>query len=404
MNAMFNRSCEPSSLATRADRPLRIAFVITSMPVGGAETLLVNLLRSFDPTRVQPQVVCLKEPGLLGESLATEFPVHHHLLRHRWDASVLLRLRDLLRAERLDGVVTVGAGDKMFWGRLAARSLGLPIVISALHSTGWPDGVGRLNRWLTPITDAFVAVAHSHGQFLVEQERFPDAKVRVISNGIDTDRFKFSAVARADQRHQWGWTEATPVCGVVAALRPEKNLSLFLRTAALVVAQRPDARFVIVGSGEEAAALRALAEALALTPYVRFLGMRHDTPQILSGLDLFALTSDNEASPVSILEALSVQRPVVATRVGSVPETVIPDETGMLVPTGDSAAMAQAWLRILSDRTWGQRLGDQGRRRVIEHHSLRSMTAGYTTLLEDIFIAKSAAVCQRPGGALAVPH
>jgi glycosyltransferase involved in cell wall biosynthesis len=404
MNAMLHRRLEPSSLATQADRPLRIAFVITSMPVGGAETLLVNLLRSFDPTRIQPQVVCLKEPGLLGESLATEFPVHHHLLRHRWDAPVLLRLRGLLRAERLDGVVTVGAGDKMFWGRLAARSLGLPIVISALHSTGWPDGVGRLNRWLTPLTDAFVGVAHSHGQFLVEQERFPAAKVRVIPNGIDTDRFKFSADARADQRRQWGWTEATPVCGVVAALRPEKNLSLFLRTAALVVAQRPDARFVIVGSGVEAAALRALAEACALTPYVRFLGMRQDTPQVLSGLDLFALTSDNEASPVSILEAMSVQRPVVATRVGSVPETVIPDETGLLVPTGDSAGMAQAWLRILSDRTWGQRLGDQGRRRVIEHHSLRSMTAGYTTLLEDIFIRKSAAVCPRHGGALTVPH
>ena len=86
-------------------------------------------------------------------------------------------------------MVTVGAGDKMFWGRLAARRVGVPVIVSALHSTGWPDGVGRLNRLLTPITDAFIAVAASHGRFLIERTGFPADKVAVIPNGVDTQRF-----------------------------------------------------------------------------------------------------------------------------------------------------------------------------------------------------------------------
>jgi glycosyltransferase involved in cell wall biosynthesis len=388
MNAVLQ-----TSLPILGQQALNIGFVITSMPVGGAETLLINLLRSFDSVRIRPQVICLKDRGVLGEELADVFPVHSQLIRSRWDASVLWRLRHLLHQEKLSGVVTVGAGDKMFWGRLAARSLKLPVVISALHSTGWPDGVGRANRLLTPITDAFVAVAQAHGQFLVDFERFPADKVHVIPNGIDTHRFQFSAAARAAQRAAWGWNEATPVCGVVAALRPEKNLKLFLQSAGLVLRELPDTGFVIVGSGPEEAGIRETANELGITDRVRFLGMRKDTPEILAGLDLFALTSDNEASPVSILEALSVERPVVATNVGSISETVVEDQTGFLVPTGQPEPMAAAWLKVLANRELGGQLGKNGRQRVVAHHSLQSMTNGYMDLIEAIYQAKTQ---QRP--------
>ncbi|MDP1559850.1 MAG: glycosyltransferase [Pirellulaceae bacterium] len=384
MNAVLQ-----TSLPVVGQQPLNIGFVITSMPMGGAETLLVNLLRSFDSSRIRPQVICLKDKGVLGEEIAGEFPIHSQLIHNRWDAGVLLRLRTLLHREQMSGVVTVGAGDKMFWGRLAARSLKLPVIISALHSTGWPDGVGRANRLLTPITDAFVAVAHAHGQFLVEFEHFPAEKVHVVPNGIDTNRFRFSATARAEQRAAWGWNETTAVCGVVAALRPEKNLKLFLQSAALVLRDLSDSGFVIVGSGPEESGLRETAEELGIADRVRFLGMRKDTPEILSGLDLFALTSDNEASPVSILEALGVERPVVATKVGSIPETVLENQTGFLVPAGLPEPMAAAWLKVLADRELGERLGKNGRQRVVKHHSLQSMTDGYMDLIESIHNAKT---------------
>jgi len=167
-------------------RPLRVMFLVTSMPVGGAETLLAALVRQLDRRWFAPEIGCLKERGPLGEELAAELPVHHDLLAHKYDLRIWPRLVRLLRERQIDAVVTVGAGDKMFWGRLAARRVGVPVILSALHSTGWPDGVGRLNRLLTPITDGFIAVADSHGAFMIAEERFPAEKVFVIPNGVDT--------------------------------------------------------------------------------------------------------------------------------------------------------------------------------------------------------------------------
>jgi glycosyltransferase involved in cell wall biosynthesis len=313
------------------------------------------------------------------------------LIRHRWDVGVLWRLRRLFLQERLDGIVTVGAGDKMFWGRLAARACRLPVVISALHSTGWPDGVGTANRWLTPWTDAFVAVADAHGKFLHEFEGFPASKVRVIPNGVDTDRFVFSPEARRQQRLEWGWDESVPVVGVVAALRPEKNLRFFLQAASVVLSQMPEAGFVVVGAGPEESVLRDTAAQLGIAERVRFLGLRKDTPDILAGIDVFALSSDNEASPVSILEALSVQRPVVATQVGSVPETVQEGVTGRLVPPGEVTPMANAWLGLLREPEDRAAMGQRGRDRVVARHSLAAMTEGYMDLIETLFWEKQPA-------------
>ena len=137
-----------------SNRPLNVMFVITSMPVGGAETLLVNLTRRFDKSRIKPMIGCLKERGVLGDELADEIPVFEHLINHKYDVAVARRLRKLFKKQELDAVITVGAGDKMFWGRLAARGASTPVILSALHSTGWPDGVGRLNRCLLHTSDA----------------------------------------------------------------------------------------------------------------------------------------------------------------------------------------------------------------------------------------------------------
>ncbi len=229
------------TLAPLEDRgPLRVMFLITSMPVGGAETLLVNLVRRMDRERFLPSLACLKALGPLGEVLSHEIPTASNLIHHKYDPAVLVRLVRLFRRQRIDAVVTVGAGDKMFWGRLAARAAGVPVVLSALHSTGWPDVIGRLNRLrlLTRWTDAFIGVAQAHGIYLVEHEGFPAEKVRVISNGVDTQRFAPAAdVARLRQR--LGLPAAAPIAGIVAALRPEKNHALFLRAAARVAQQLP---------------------------------------------------------------------------------------------------------------------------------------------------------------------
>ena len=377
------------SMAPLADRaPLRVLFAVTSMPVGGAETLLVNLVRRLDRNRFAPQLCCLKEPGPLGTQLAREIPAHTRLLTHKFDIRVLYRLTSLVRRERIDAVITVGAGDKMFWGRLAAWLAGSPVIVSALHSTGWPDGIGRLNRILTPLTDAFVGVAERHGRYLIEKERLPAGRVHVIPNGVDERRFRRLPGSRDGLRRELNAPLDAPLCGIVAALRQEKNLQLFLRSAALIRRQLPTARFVIVGDGPERQTLEQTAAATGIHDSVHFLGARDDIPRLLSALDVFSLSSHNEANPVSILEAMSVGLPVVATRVGSVPETVRHDVTGYLVEPGDAEAAAARCLELMQDPPKARQMGSAGRREVLNRWTLDAMVAGYEDLITEIYQRK----------------
>ena len=275
------------------------------MPIGGAETLLVNLIRRLDRERFSPELRCLKELGPLGQQLSLEIPTHCGMLTNKYDLRVLPRLVSLIRDRKIDALITVGAGDKMFWGRLAARFARLPVTLSALHSTGWPDTIGRANRGLTSITDAFIAVAAEHGRYLVEQERLPPAKVRVVPNGVDVNRFRPDPSARSQVRQEFGLSADTPVCGIVAALRPEKNHASFIQAASLVRRQHPEVHFLIVGDEPQRDELVRQAAAAGLADHAHFCGSRHDVQRVLAALDIFALTSHNEANPVSILEAMS---------------------------------------------------------------------------------------------------
>jgi len=366
--------------------PLRVMFVITSMPVGGAETLLVNLLERLDPERIVGEVICLKQAGPLGEQVSARFPVHADLLKGKWDFAVLPRLGRLLRSRRADAVITVGAGDKMFWGRLAAWLAGVPVIGSALHSTGWPDGVGRLNRMLTPITDAFIGVADSHGEFMRMRERFPAERVHVIRNGVDTDRFRPADDESAPcVREELGLPADTPLVGIVAALRSEKNHTMFVDVAAAVLAKEPDAHFLIIGDGPERDRIEDRCKQRGVTDRVHLLGTRHDTPRLVAALDVFLLTSHNEASPVSILEALAAKVPVVSTQVGSISESVLQGQTGYLVEKGDVAAAAFHVADLLVDNEQNQRLGAAGRDLVLDTGSLQSMVEGYQNLIESIY-------------------
>jgi len=377
------------SSANNLDRRLRVMFLTTSMPVGGAETLLVSLVRGLDRSRFAPEIACLKERGPLGEELATEVPVYCRLLRHKFDLRILPRLWRLLRSRQIDAVVTVGAGDKMFWGRLAARLAGVPVVVSALHSTGWPDSIGRLNRLLTPLTDGFVGVADAHAEHLVEREGFPRARVHTIYNGVDTDQF-----APRDGlaiRYELGLPPFAPVVGILAALRPEKNHELFLKGAAAIQAELPDSQFLVIGDGPERDKIERLATTLCISKQVHLLGSRSDIPVLLGAIDMLALTSHNEASPVSILEALSCSVPVVSAEVGSVPETVIHGETGFLFAAGDLDGYVNAALKLLNNPSLREQMGFQGRQFVIETRSLTAMVQDYESLLTRLFDDKSTA-------------
>ncbi|MHC4401951.1 MAG: glycosyltransferase, partial [Planctomycetota bacterium] len=171
--------------------PLKVTFVHTEVVVGGAETLLVQIIRNLDRRRFTPELCCLKRLSTLGEVLAREVPTFVGLLRGKFDVFVLRRLARLFRQRKTDAVVTVGTGgDRMFWGRLAAWRAGVPVILSSLHSTGYPVKVELANRLLAPLSDGFIGCARMHADYLAEAEGCPRQKVFAIHNGVDVERFR----------------------------------------------------------------------------------------------------------------------------------------------------------------------------------------------------------------------
>ena len=219
---------------------------------------------------------------------------------------------------------------------------------------------------------------------MIENEGFPESRVHVIPNGVDTRRFQPPVDAQATRR-DLGIPLAAPVVGILAALRPEKNHELFLTAARRVTAEVPEARFVVIGDGPRRGPLEQLAEQLEIADRVHFLGNRSDVPEVLGAIDVLALTSHNEANPVSILEAMSVGTPVVATDVGSVSESVDHFVTGFLTRPGDETELAERLIELLDEPLKARAMGDRGRRVVERCWSLESMVTGYERLLDQLY-------------------
>ena len=190
---------------------------------------------------------------------------------------------------------------------------------------------------------------------------------------------------------QLGLPPDAPVVGIVAALRPEKNHALFLRAAARVRRTVSGARFLLVGDGPQRGELESLAASLDIGEVAHFLGTRSDVPELLSLIDVLALSSHIEANPVSILEAMAAEKPVVATRVGSVDKAVHDGQTGYVVAPGSEEELASRLVELLRDRFRAATFGRAGRRHVVEHASIERMVSGYEELLEEIYGRKTLA-------------
>lgn len=378
--------------------PLRIMFLTVSMAGDSAETMLADLTRRMDRDRFLPSLCCMRQLGALGEVLAAEMPIYYDLLRHPFDVGVLGRLTRLLRAQHVDALVTVGGGDTMFWGRLAARRAGLPVMLSKVGSdrVSWLNRRRALARW----TDCFITDSETHARRLRDVHGFPSNKVHIIPHGVDVVRFCPSRQGKAIRR-ELGIPSDAPLAGIVAALRPEKNHDLFFRAAERVRQSLPSAQFLIVGDGPARPRLVALRHKLGLQGALHLLGVRTDIPEILAALDVFALSSKQEGKGASILEAMATGKPVVVPRVGSLSEMVEDGRTGYVTPVGDVDSLAARMFELLANPRLARTMGEAGRVAAIERWSLERMSGDYEELIESIYTEKcrkSARHPQAPSG------
>ncbi len=368
--------------------PIGVLFVNTDLRVGGQERVLIEVLRGLDRGRVRPVVACLKEEGELGPQVrAAGVPLYANLLSHKLDLRVLPRLIGLVRRERIEVVCTIGSGDKMFWGRLAGKLGGAKGLVCEIHKT--LDAQGRrviepMNRLLTPITDAFIAVAHGAADYLEQHEGVPRRKLVVIANGVDVERF--AGAGRAEMRAELRLADDEVALVHVAVFRPEKGHTVLLRALRRVLDRGTRMRLLLVGDGPERDTIERTVAELALRDAVTLLGKRGDVERVLAAGDLVVLSSFDrvETFPMSLLEGMASGLPVVATRVGSVAEMVSEGENGFLVAPGDDAAFAEALSLLAEDPSLRLKFGKRSQERVRSEFPREKMVKERQALFEKV--------------------
>jgi glycosyltransferase involved in cell wall biosynthesis len=314
------------------------------------------------------------------------------------DVRALVGLRRLMRAWKPTIVHTHTAKAGLL-GRLAARSAGVPFVVHTYHghvlrgyfSPAKTALFRRIETRLAPLSDALVAVSDAVRRDLVDLGVADGARIRVIPLGLELAHLA-GELPRGVLRSGAGIPESAPLVGMVGRLVPIKDVPTFLRAARLVAQVRPDARFALVGDGEDRARLEALATELGLSGVVAFLGWRLDLPAVYGDLDVVVNASRNEGTPVALIEALAASRAVVATRVGGTPDLLGRDgERGALVPPGEPQVLAHAILQTVEESEAARRRARAGREHVLARYTSDRLVRDVDALYREIRAVRKAA-------------
>jgi len=372
-------------------RKLRVAFVTTSMIVGGQERVVMDVCNVMDRDRFDVALLLTKERGPLADFMQDHVEVVPDFRAGMLGPFLALgRLKKWFKQWKPDCVFTVGTGDKFLLGRLAAQSCKVPVILSGLHCTPGPEHVGRtiLGKWnkkFMHLNSGVVTVTNDLADYLVEHEDYPRDKTTVIPNGVDCERFHPHDPPQA-LRDELGLKPEHRVASIVAALRPEKRHDLFLQAARQVADELPNARFLIVGDGPSRPDFELQAADLGLGDVVQFLGARHDIPEIQAMSDVVCLAStDVESAPICMLEALASGRPQVATAIGGIPKIIDDGVTGFLAPPGDVPALAQSIQKILGNDELAQQMRAASRQRALEQFSVEFMVQAHEDLIQRLY-------------------
>lgn len=358
----------------------RVLHVIDHLGSGGAQEAVCQLVKYGNKIRFQPEVVTLHGFGHYWDVLRGWGTPVHSLVPHEFARSaiplIFLHLLRFLACNHYDVVHTHLIGANVLAAPLAAL-FRVPVRVthdqtrddvrirSVIHR-GVDTLANRLNHHV-------IAVSSSIRTFVNQQEGVPPQKISVIYNAVDLQRFSPKNVSRERLRRKLDLPQEAFIIGGVGRLHYQKNFPLFLEVAAEVGARLPRTMFVIAGEGPERAALEELSRKLGLASRLRFLGFVKEMPDFYQSLDLLLLTSHFEGTPLTVLEAMAMGLPVVASQVDGVEEVLADGEDGLLVPPGHRDLFVKGICRLAQDRSLWQRLSQAGQKKARQRYSAEAM-------------------------------
>jgi len=376
--------------AVQETAPPLVAHLIYRLDIGGLETLLVDTINRMAPGRYRHAVICLTDytdfaaritrPGV--ELVALHKPAGLALGTHADLFRLLRRMKPSILHTYNLGTIEYAA---------TAWAAGVPVRVHAEHGRDARDPQGinpkhnLLRRLVTPFIDRYVPVSRDLAGWLERVVRIPAAKLQLIDNGVDTERF------RAGVGNETWQDDGAFVIGTVGRLQDVKDQATLVEAFALLRRQLPDEklRLVLVGDGPLRAQLQAQVNTLGLQECVILAGPRSDVAPVMRSFSLFALSSIAEGTPVTLLEAMASELPVVATAVGGIPDLVTPGVNGALAPARDPQALAAAIAPYVTDRALARRHGAAGRARIEQQYSMQAMLTAYVALYDTLCQTKT---------------
>jgi glycosyltransferase involved in cell wall biosynthesis len=362
--------------------PREIVYVIASMITGGTQTHLLQLFRFLDRSRYRPHLFCLRDGGdLVGVARELDVPVRSFAMRGTLrDVRDTRGLARMVSAMRAIGPAVAHSyllrGN--FYASIAARLSGAGAVVTSKRGLHEPVGVSeRLAvRVSNRLSDRILGNSPAVLDFTEAVEGVDRHRMVMIPSGVDTDRFRPAKDAA-------GLGEG-PVIGAVTTFKPKKGLAMLLETVAKVRETFPRVRLAVAGEERMDGEAARLASSLGIIDSITLLGRRRDMPKVLSTFDVFILPSESEGMSNALLEAMAMELPSVATAVGGNTTVIEDGVSGVLVESGDSRSMADSVVAILQDASLAARLGEAGRRRVVDVYSAASMTGQMEELYDGL--------------------
>jgi glycosyltransferase involved in cell wall biosynthesis len=390
-------------LPEEQSEPIRVMRIISRMNIGGPATHVVLLNVGLDRRGYDCLLVTGSEGADEGSlrNLAVENDLRLAMIPELgreiapWsDFVTVVKLYRLMRRER-PHVVHTHTAKAGFVGRIAARLAGVPVVLHTFHGHVFHGYFSpaktrlflRIERLGARLSTRIITISPRLREEIAQFGVTGSERIEVIPLGFELEMFASQARGAGDFRRSLGLPAAATLVGAVGRLVPIKNIPLLLEAVALARQEDPDIRVVLVGDGALREELEVEAEALGLGQAVIFTGWRHDLASVYADLDAVVISSHNEGTPASLIEAMATGCPVVSTRVGGVPDLIADGETGRLVPPGEREALAAALLELFREQERTARMAELAQRQVLERHQVRRLVADVDRLYRQLLTA-----------------
>lgn len=377
---------------TSPDR-IRLMFFTNTTVRGGAEEHILQLLQGLDRERFQLYFVCDPE---LWRQIRTDCPGDVQVVRLMFKTASDLRsgweLFALLRRQRVHLL-----HSHLFWSSLFASPVGwaarVPAIVETPHvRESWRKGLIKGHYWIdrsiARVVDRYIAVSSANAGYLAAAKGIPRQKIRVIRPGCDFRPYESDCTCNLQLKQKLGFAVADPVLLVAARLEPQKGHAVLLSALVDVRREFPSVRLVCLSDGTLREELMRLSHELGIADSVRFVGYQ---PQILPWValaDICVLPSFFEGLPLIAIESLAAGKPMVATAVDGTPEVVLDGKTGLTVPPGDSARLAQAICALLGNPSRRCEMGHTGREFVLQNFSVAKLLRETEALYVDALRGK----------------